>query len=395
MERPKGAFTPNEPGALSLDQVLAQVTNDDQEEWEYEYSATETETFYLTVELSYPEFRERSARVHQHSRGGYYKNWAEKTPFHDTHTQPPQETNPATGDNSDNDDVTAEQDYEDDGTPLDPALLALSEGKAEATARPPLNTQKPKEAGTPRTEDQLEQEEPLQIEDMQILDLHTPNPLFSYRGRLFQGHWAEVIGTEVILTSTSSPNLATLPSLRTLPGDISLLAASSSRIMTSEKIPRPKIPSVDTLAPIKEECKIRIPIGKDRTGERAEQANFLENLIALKIKRGDKDEVTVHATDGQGKDWDDRKTVDYRPRRKKIGQEPDVGKQKNKGPGRRPKGRPSLATRLERYPTELGEGATKRLELSTATPPTWEDLDKQHADEGASEEDGEDVPMTG
>lgn len=43
MERPKGVFTPDKPGALSLDQVLEQVAKDDQEEWEYEYSTTETE----------------------------------------------------------------------------------------------------------------------------------------------------------------------------------------------------------------------------------------------------------------------------------------------------------------------------------------------------------------
>lgn len=43
MERPKGAFTPDEPGALPLDQVLEQIIKDDQEEWEYEYSAIETE----------------------------------------------------------------------------------------------------------------------------------------------------------------------------------------------------------------------------------------------------------------------------------------------------------------------------------------------------------------
>lgn len=43
MEWPKGQHGPDAPGALSLDQILAQVSADDQEDWEYEYSATETE----------------------------------------------------------------------------------------------------------------------------------------------------------------------------------------------------------------------------------------------------------------------------------------------------------------------------------------------------------------
>lgn len=32
-----------EPGALHVDKVLEQVSQDDQDEWEYEYSTTETE----------------------------------------------------------------------------------------------------------------------------------------------------------------------------------------------------------------------------------------------------------------------------------------------------------------------------------------------------------------
>ncbi|KAF5127541.1 hypothetical protein E5D57_008474 [Metarhizium anisopliae] len=392
MERPKSVFTPDEPGALPLDQVLAQVVNDDQEEWEYEYSATETETFYLTVELSYPEFKERAARIPQHSRGGYYRNWAEQDAPRETPKPPPQEARPAAGDNSDNEEITAERDYEDDGTPLDPALLAMSNGKGKdkATTPPPADTPKDQEEAQPAQA----QEEPLVTEDIQVLDLHTPSPLFSYRGRLFQGHWAEVIGTEVILAGAPpSDDSAALPSLRTLPGDISLLAASSSRIMTSEKMPRPKIPAVDKLAPIKEEWNIRIPRAKDKTGERAEQVNFLENLMAFKIKKGNKDQVTVYATDGKGKDWDDKKSVSYRPRRKKIGEEHDAEKPK-KQVGRRPRGRPSLATRLEGYPVGFGEGATRHIELSTMTPTRWDDLDREDADEEGSE-DGEDVTMTG
>jgi hypothetical protein len=52
MERPKSAFTPDEPGALPLDQVLAQITKDDQEEWEYEYSTSETEVCLAALSLS-------------------------------------------------------------------------------------------------------------------------------------------------------------------------------------------------------------------------------------------------------------------------------------------------------------------------------------------------------
>ena len=39
----KRIFTPDEPGALGLDEVRKQVAQDDEDEWEYEYSTTETE----------------------------------------------------------------------------------------------------------------------------------------------------------------------------------------------------------------------------------------------------------------------------------------------------------------------------------------------------------------
>lgn len=42
-----GLFASNEPGALSLDEILQKVSQDDEEEWEYEYSTTETEVCQL------------------------------------------------------------------------------------------------------------------------------------------------------------------------------------------------------------------------------------------------------------------------------------------------------------------------------------------------------------
>lgn len=38
-----------EPGALHVDKVLEQVSQDDQDEWEYEYSTTETEVRFQAV----------------------------------------------------------------------------------------------------------------------------------------------------------------------------------------------------------------------------------------------------------------------------------------------------------------------------------------------------------
>ncbi|KAK2591147.1 hypothetical protein QQS21_011161 [Conoideocrella luteorostrata] len=425
MDRPEGVFSSNEPGALSLDQILAQVSKDDQEDWEYEYSTTEEETFYLTIELSYPEFKEQSTRANHHSRGGYYKHWQDNDPS--TSAKPSKPTSKQdvanNSDDNDNDDaIVADHDDDDvdDGTPLDPALRAISKGKEPASD--PVTADKGKSSDgvkAPKSAEGQDENESTETEDIQILELHSSNPIIAYRGRLFEGQWAEVIGTEAILTQHDPTNA--LPALRNLPGDIDLLAASSSRILTTEKIAKPRVPEQDTLASTREEWNIRIPAGKDRTGERAEQTSFLENLIALKIKRGDKDQVTVYATDGAGKDWDDRKAPDFKPRRKKLaageeGSDREEGGRGSKRRGnranKRPKGRPPIGKRLDGYPVGFGDSVAKPKSLSTPTPRRWEDLtaNKQNDDDDVDDDDDdngagsdsqdnaegdEDVTMTG
>ncbi|KAG5985236.1 hypothetical protein E4U55_007861 [Claviceps digitariae] len=395
MDRPAGVFTSSDPGALPLDQVLAGIIKDDQEEWEYEYSTTETETFYLTLELSYPGFKERSTKTHHHSRGGYYKNWQDHDPSiadsgakqtskasdrEDAHINANSDDDDGGRDNDIN---LAEQVEDDNGTLLDPALRALSKGKEPAssgttsTKQAALHQEKSAKGSDDDNDAQEEEraedgdDRSTETEDVQILELHSRNPLISYRGRLFEGSWAEVVGTEAILAphDASDP----LPALRNLPGGIDLLAASSSRILTTEKIAKPKVPEQDTLAPIKKEWNIRIPVGKDKTGERAEQTNFLENLIALKMKRGDKDQVTVYATDGAGKDWDDRKGLDFRPRRRRTAAGEEAGECGSER-SRPAEGRGSARPNMEGYPVGFGDGVAEPRGLSTPTPRRWEDL---------------------
>ncbi|XP_044716941.1 TFIIIC subunit domain-containing protein [Hirsutella rhossiliensis] len=324
------ALSADAPGVLGLDEVLRQVAQDDQEEWEYEYSATETETYYLTLELSYPEFKDRATRGPHHSRGGYYKNWmdqsaafpravaaSDKDDGHGTQSD---------DDNDDDNDDDGEPDGQgggdgdgdddggdDDGPPLDPELLAAS--KSMEMERQAAEKEKETAQEKEQDDDEEEEEGTEALEDIQILDLHSANPIISYRGRVFEGQWAEVIGTEAILARHDKGK--PLPALRHLADKVDVLAASSSRIMTTEKVLKPKLAAEDTLAPIKEEWNIRIPRGKDRTGERALQVDFLEKLIALKKKKGQTDQVTVYATDGAGKDWNDRHGPDYKQRVKK------------------------------------------------------------------------------
>ncbi|KAL6863936.1 hypothetical protein J3F83DRAFT_178078 [Trichoderma novae-zelandiae] len=411
------------PGALNVDTVLQQVSQDDQEEWEYEYSATETETYYLTVELSYPEFKERPAKAHHHSRGGYYKNWSDQYADHlkfdakpNDHAVGPQDSNPKeAGRDEDNgrDDVEnpepgldapgVEQEENAEDANIDPRLRAMGDGSRNDATKPTKHGRKDKgkekekeveharavteatATATATADDRESADEPL--EEIQILELHSRNPIISYRGRVFEGQWAEVIGTEAILADREAKDAAQLPALRHLPGGVDILGASSSRLLTTEKILKPKVAQEDSLAAIREEWNIRIPPGKDRTGERAQQLRFLENLMALKKKRGDADEVTVYALDGPGKDFDDRKGPDFKPRRKK----PGLGVDQSNGTGqnerrerryvRRSQGRRG-GRRRRASAARGGTAATDRStgsaldsnSLSTPTPSHWDEL---------------------
>ncbi|POR34682.1 Uncharacterized protein TPAR_05113 [Tolypocladium paradoxum] len=407
---PSGAFTPDEPGALSLDEVLQQVSQDDQEEWEYEYSTTETETYYLTVELSYPEFKERTHRAPHHSRGGYYKNWQDQSSADPatiiTRSKQGNEGALSDDDNDDEPEGEGEGEGDDDVQPLDPVLEA--KGKAVDTGNTINDKDKEKGQETGDGDDE-EEDDSESMEDIQILDLHSHNPIISYRGRVFEGQWAEVIGTEAILANHDEEN--PLPALRNLAEGVDILGASASRIMTTEKVPKPKVPDEDTLAPIREEWNIRIPPGKDRTGERALQIRFLENLIALKKKRGEQDQVTVYATDGAGKNWNDRQGPDYKPRiRKKAG----PGDENEDGEGRR-RGRRGAAGRgrarggrRRRGARGGAESPTEMVVLSTPTPSQWDDVSRPDDDfeppdfdeddedgDDSDEEGAEDVSMAG
>jgi hypothetical protein len=142
-------------------------------------------------------------------------------------------------------------------------------------------------------------------EEIQILELHSKEPLVSYRNHVFRGSWCENIGTEMIFTPHDDN--APLQALRHLPQNMDLLAASSSRISFREATLQAKdkegIPEKIFLGfgyseeDIPERYKrnegIYVHIGGDKSGQRQPQAHFLEDLIALKRKRGEEDEVTV------------------------------------------------------------------------------------------------------
>jgi len=131
---------------------------------------------------------------------------------------------------------------------------------------------------------------------LQILGLHTRNPIISYNGHVFSCHWASNIGTELLFTARDGKG-EELPVLKKLPGQIDLLAASSMRIISNAITMVPKAPANLASAQNNQvDSVISIPLGPRSSDERKSQAHFLEKLATIKAAKGETDDVTVYAT---------------------------------------------------------------------------------------------------
>ncbi|KAB5525563.1 hypothetical protein GE09DRAFT_1151756 [Coniochaeta sp. 2T2.1] len=274
------------------------------DEWEYEYSTTETETYYLTLDLSVRDFLDKIDENVLHSTRAGYRVWF----------------NPVKGDNDDenegNDEETGtkssnanpnDDDDDEDNDPLSEAVRLRRKAQ-----KGPDQEEQPK-ANSDRAP-----------ENMQIMDLHTNEPLVSYRGMVFRGSWAENIGTEMIFARHEDG----LQVLRNLPENIDLLSASSTRINFKEvklEVPGKGMSQKQTDREWEEAATERyrdnggiyVHVGSDKHGYRRPQANFLEDLTVIKRKRGEKDPVTISTVETTRNDLfhDD---MDEIQRRKKI-----------------------------------------------------------------------------
>ncbi|KAL2874333.1 hypothetical protein SGCOL_010504 [Colletotrichum sp. CLE4] len=342
-------------------QTSNKIDAGDDSEWEYEYSTTETETYYLTVDLSIPQLLRRKRNMPVSGRGGYhYKHWAGPT------TRKPNEPkhHRIMSDDDQNDDEPADEPEDDE---------EMDQGQAD-----------------PNTDSYDADLESEQAAEIQILDLHSDKPMFAYKGKIFEGQWTRNLGTEVIFAEHEHED--PIPALRHLPGGVDMLAASWSRINTTEKRLEPRHEAAakdDPLKDIRRKHGIHIPITADKTGERKRQTRFLENLMALKVKRGEKDEVTVYAHAAPKPT--DIGSNSRRKRRKPLPDGPT--KRASRGGGVRGRGGSSAlgtggSERNERQGSSVAEAAAAASRdgaLSTPTPTTWANLHGQGggADKGS------------
>ncbi|RFU29798.1 hypothetical protein B7463_g6545, partial [Scytalidium lignicola] len=265
--------------------------DDNSDDWEYEYSNTETETYYVTLDLSGNVPTKPPTTKRHGGRGAYHQSrW--KNPGLGRHkrqlgrvTGPAIE--PATfGKTKELNTLGAEQ--ESTGkTRRDDSDSDNHDAKHDATPGPEhaiLQLEQPQETAS----------------KVQILDLHSDNPIISYGGQVYSCEWAENIGTELLFTINDPEN--PLPVLRSLPEDVDLLGASSARILSTAVEIAPKGKSQDNQPSDRWTSKehnrfvpgLSIPVSMAASDKRKSQAKFLEALMNIKQAKGEADKVTIN-----------------------------------------------------------------------------------------------------
>ncbi|KAL1638995.1 hypothetical protein SLS58_008323 [Diplodia intermedia] len=237
----------------------------DSDEWEYEYSTTETQDFFVTLDLT-------SRIMPMQSKKGYVRL---------------------------EHDIFAAEETDKDGE-KDGQQPSQQDDAAEGTATPP----KPSSP------------EPGQHDRIQIVGLHDDNPIVSYQGHIYSCQWASTIGTDLLFTRASPPedceDRAVEP-LRKL-GTFDLLGASSARLVATTAKLRPRTgpsrvaqpqpaPGTHAFAPIENADNIEVvkfPVPEFATRAQRRQASFLEKLSAIKTRLGEKDKVKPTAYTSRG-----------------------------------------------------------------------------------------------
>ncbi|KAJ5605847.1 hypothetical protein N7510_008628 [Penicillium lagena] len=209
---------------------------DDDDEYEYEYHDFDTETFYLNLDLT--------------SHHGPLRAPRRRQPASSSNDAPlPDESNPTNANN--------------DLTPLDSA-----------------------------------ETEPLPTEQIQILGLHTSNPIVSYHNQVFTCAWADQIGTELVFSHPDPDADHHTAPLRT--GEsFELLAANSVKILGRKA-------NLTSSSGVAGEQNLESNLSASESTPRllprrgaapTNQTQFLERLQNIKAARGETDTVrTIMST---------------------------------------------------------------------------------------------------
>lgn len=149
-------------------------------------------------------------------------------------------------------------------------------------------------------------------ERVQVLGLHTRNPIISYQNQIFSGAWADQIGTELFFarpntTSTEFTEPGNAPAEITPlkhTKDFDLIAANSVKILSRKAN---LISSSSSAADQRDGLTPETSGLVYKPAHQSNQARFLERLKEVKRSKGETDTVrTVFSTSRRGPNLEDR-----------------------------------------------------------------------------------------
>ncbi|KAI4713985.1 hypothetical protein J4E89_001435 [Alternaria sp. Ai002NY15] len=222
------------------------------DEWEYEYDDNETEDFYIPLDLS----NVPAAQIPMVSQG---------RPGHPTL--------------------------------LKSRLRALNAARAQ-----------PAEFAA----DSNDGQETATMGEVQIVGLHTPNPLVMYNGQLLSCHWTSTVGTDMFFVKPNANSATQSETLRSLPS-VDLLALGSAKLVAKVGRLRPREDLFDDASNTQQAAEVApAPDGNQgattsvnnmsdaqhSSNEKASSASssFLARLNEAKAKRGEKSRLAISKT---------------------------------------------------------------------------------------------------
>lgn len=234
-------------------QLDAMASLEDDDEWEYEYDDAETEDYYMTLDLS---------------------------------------NIPDRGDTSDAPDFA--------GTNLTghPILLQTRLRRLNALQKVGENI-----LDSSKLDSSSEGAAAAAVGEMQIIGLHTENPLVMYNDRLISCQWASSIGTDMFFVKPNPHIVSQDQPLRALPS-VDLLAMSSAKLIAHAARLRPREEAFTRAHDDRVVGESQMDLSEDNQSatqgtervveeRRTAPTGFLERLNQAKARRGERSRLVV------------------------------------------------------------------------------------------------------
>ncbi|KAL2011899.1 hypothetical protein VTN00DRAFT_4617 [Thermoascus crustaceus] len=231
---------------LAVDPAMLGEVDEDEYEYEYEYDDTETETFYINLDLTSYNGPIRPPRRRQESST--------------TSTTPARGSSPPA-------DATESSAFLDENN----VAIEGPEGSAP--------------------QDQV-----------QILDLHSRNPIISYQNQIFSCSWADMIGTELLFTRPElEPEQSDSTYLRS-DRDYVLITANSVKVLGRKA----NLISSSGGGKAIEGADGPVENAEQQGMKTTNQARFLRRLMNAKQAKGETDMVRTVYSIKRGQNFEDR-----------------------------------------------------------------------------------------